>query len=465
MQEVELSQEQLACAEKALDPSNRLFAITGAAGTGKTTLIRHLSQKLGNLVTVAAPTGKAAKRIREATGLNAITIHKLLEYGKPGERDPKTGEPTDVTTPKRDKFNPLSAQVLLIDEYSMVTHELNRNLIDALPPGGRIIMFGDISQLPPVESYQIKNANGSPFKSHLARPGCSFTLTRIFRQGEGNDILTAAQAIRAGQMPRVGERFKRVFTDDPLKRLKDFVFEMQDKGVDFRSIRNQILSPTKKRFIGTAALNVILRELLNDNREDEMSLMRFKWEEDLNVSVSVGDKVVCTENTYDMRNYTERFTDWDENGNPDLDSFIPTPETKMMLNGETGIITVLEPDGTIEVDFGDRTVEIPAVYEEWWAKQSKFIETYPQRQIDLAYALTVHKAQGSEYDHVAYLMNRSLSWMLSREHYYTAVTRARESVTVFTDMQSQATALRMTEEVRMKRAAQQAEKKGKLVQK
>lgn len=462
---MQLSTEQLACAQVCLDPAKRLVAVTGSAGTGKTTLIKHIAEQLEAQYipyAVAAPTGKAAKRIREATGIRAVTVHKLLEYGRPGERDQATGEALDVTTPRRGRFEPFNERVILVDEYSMITHELNRNLIDALPSGGRLIMFGDVAQLPPVESYEIKNASGSPFREHLARPGVAFHLTQIFRQAEGSDVLTAATSIRAGHIPRRGENFVIKMTDKPVDVLRDLVFELQDKGIDFASIDNQILTPIKSRWIGTGPLNVMLRNLLNPNGRSELSLVRYKWDEKNPVTVSVGDKVVCTENTYDMRNYTERFAEWQSNGEPVLHSFIPTPETKYMLNGETGKIIEIYPDGGMEIDFGDRVVEVPIMFEEYWAKKGIIIDTFPQRQIDLAYALTVHKSQGSEYKNVIYVINSSIFFMLSRENFYTAVTRAKNSVHLIADQRAMMTSLKITQDILDKR---RKEPKGSLVKK
>lgn len=463
MSVVTLSTEQVACANFCLDKSRRLAAVTGAAGTGKTTLIEHLSDNLtkqGISHAVAAPTGKAAKRIREATGIRAVTVHKLLEYGRPGERDKDTGVPLDVTSPSRGKNKPFNERVILVDEYSMINHELNRNLIDALCSGGRMIMFGDISQLPPIESYVIKNAQGSPFKEHLARANASFTLTEIFRQKEGSDVLTAATQIRRGHLPKRAQDFRLHFTEKPVDKVRELVFAAQDQDIDYGSIDNQILTPLKSRWIGTQPLNVMLRNILNPNGRGELPLLRHSWDSKNNVTISIGDKVVCTENTYDMRNYTERFSQWLTNGEPALNSFIPTPETKYMLNGETGKVIEIYPDGGLEIDFGDRVVEIPYMYEEWWAKRGTIIDVFPQRVIDLAYALTVHKAQGSEYKHVMYVINSSIFYMLSRENIYTAVTRARLSVDLVTDQRGLMTSLKVTQEQIDKNRARS---KGKLV--
>lgn len=463
---MQLSATQLACVEFCLDPARRIVAVTGQAGTGKTSIIKYIAEQLerGNVnFAVAAPTGKAAKRIREATGVGAVTVHKLLEYGRPDERDKDTGEALDTTTPKRGRNNPFSQNVILVDEYSMITHELHRNLIDALPREGRIIMFGDLSQLPPVEKYEIKNANGSPFKEMLARPNTAFQLTEVFRQAEGNDVLTAATAIRQGHIPRRGKNFIIHMTENPVDRLSDLVMAQLEAGIDYADITNQILTPLRTRWIGTGPLNVMLRNLLNPNGSNELSLIRHSWDEKNPVTVSTGDKVVCTENTYDMRDFSQRFTEWKDDGGPVLQSFIPTPETKYMLNGETGKIVDIYPDGGLEIDFGDRTVEVPAMYEEWWEKKGVVIDNYPQKSIDLAYALTVHKAQGSEYKNVIYVMNSSVFFMLSRELFYTAITRARDTAHLISDQRALMTALKKTQDQIEKQRRDNAAKKGSLV--
>ena len=148
------------------DISRRIVPVTGAAGTGKTTILQNVYKTLkarGHQVVLCAPTGKAAKRIQEATGIRARTIHRLLEYPHPGERDEKTGKTLISTDPKRDRQNPIDFDVVLVDEYAMVSVEVHRNLIDALPHGGIIRMFGDANQLQPIESSKRLQAEPSSF--------------------------------------------------------------------------------------------------------------------------------------------------------------------------------------------------------------------------------------------------------------------------------------------------------------
>ena len=266
-------------------------------------------------------------------------------------------------------------------------------------------------------------------------------------------------------MPKQTHDFNMTLSDKPVPLISDYILECEENGISFKSIRNQIITPMKTRFIGTYEMNKLIRNILNPSSISELGLPRYKWEDKLPVHVSIGDKVVCTENTYDMRDYRERYENWLDDYMPDVRSFIPTPESKIMLNGETGVITDILVDGSLEVDFGDRTVEIPAMYEEFWAKQDRLIDAQPLRSINLAYALTTHKAQGSEYDHIAYLINSSMFYLLSRQNFYTAVTRARKSVQIFTDQRGLQTAIRQTQRDIDLRNQKAKDKKKSLVKK
>lgn len=447
---LELDADQAEAIELCKDTKRRLVAITGPAGSGKTTIIRQAYEyfaKKGAFVALCAPTGKAARRIKEATGIDAITIHKLLEYSKPGERDEKTGKPLDATKPKRDRLNPLEQSVILVDEYAMVNHELHNNLMAAIPSGGIVRTFGDIHQLPPIDEWTVTKTDGqkedTPFEKLLKRPDCKI-LTKVYRQGEGSNVLLAADKIRKGHTPPINEDLGDFYiriTDRPVDMLKLHVRKMLEEGINYGAIENQIITPTKKTWTGTAALNQSLRTILNPKPAHTVPLERHKWDKD-GLVVGLGDKVVCTENTYDLRPFFERFTEWTEDQRPIVSSFIPCPPTKQMLNGETGIITQIYPDGSLDIDFGDRIVEVPKVYQEYWAQKDTVIDVCPMKQIDLAFALTTHKCQGSEFNQICYIINKSAFYVQSRQNFYTAVTRARKVAHILTDQKSLQNSLR-----------------------
>lgn len=428
------------------DQTKRLVSVSGPAGSGKTTLIRKAHEhfvRLGIPVALAAPTGKAARRIKEATGIDAVTIHKLLEYNRPGERDAETGKALDTTRPKRDRITPLFEKVIFVDEYAMVNHELHNNLLAALPSGGCLRAFGDISQLPPIEDYRVTNNAGAtadtPFEKLIKRPD-SVVLDKVYRQGEGSAILQAADKIRRGHVPPIAldeSEFYLKLTDRPLDILRLHVQKSLDNGVSYRDIHNQIITPQKTSWVGTQKLNQMLKTILNPKPDQSLELPRHTWEKDKGACVvGIGDKIVCTSNTYDMRPYFERFEEWTNEMTPKMESYIPCPPSKHMLNGETGVVLMIYPNGDLEIDFGDRIVEVPHVYQEYWSQRDTVIDVSPLRDIDLAYALTTHKCQGSEFQQICYVLNKSMSFVQSRQNFYTAVTRARARAMVIADQQS-----------------------------
>lgn len=446
---IELQGQQLVALDYALNKKKRLVAITGAAGTGKTSIMREITRRLKATnvsVALAAPTGKAARRITEATGYTAVTLHKLLGFGKP-TLDPETGIPITVTKPKYDHYNRLPVQVVMVDEYAMVHESLHRDLIDALDNGAKLIVFGDIDQLPPIEEYEIKKLNGeeykSPFERLLELPS-SVVLDTVYRQAADSGILFNAGLIRRGKPPSRKSDFIIHVSDVPLKTLKDLV----NKGeTDFSSLENQVIVPVKVTDIGTYKVNTILQAILNPRGLHGLPLPRMKHEEKHPVSVNVGDKVVCMENMYDMRDYFSRYSSWKDEFTPVYSSFIPAPETYSMLNGEIGLITEID-SGTLWVDFGDRTVCIPESYRDI-NQYRKMVNVDPRKRISLAYAITTHKAQGSEFDTIVYMQHSVCSWMLSRNNVYTGITRARKLVHFITDARQYQNSMRLTAKQKM----------------
>jgi exodeoxyribonuclease V alpha subunit len=267
----------------------------------------------------------------------------------------------------------------------------------------------------------------------------TIVLHRIYRQEEGNGILDAARAINAGSMFGSNEDVKVIFSDQMLASLKDIVKSDPEK---WRTLRNQIISPARKSDIGTPKLNGILQTLILPNQGDKILLPRHKWQDKETVYVGVGDKVVCNNNCYDLRDYHDRYSEWEDDLIPVKHSFIPCPETKQVLNGEVGIVSAVAHDGNLEVDFGDRVVEIPAIVYEYSERHRMLAKVDNRKHIELAYALTTHKCQGSEYEEIAYIMASQAFFSLSRQNFYTALTRARKKAAIYTDQRAFRTSLR-----------------------
>jgi len=440
---MQLDTEQQRAVELCVDRTKRLVAVTGEAGTGKTTIIKNACDELaskGVSFALAAPTGKAARRIREATGYHAQTLHKLLEYNRP-DIDDETGEATSVSGPNRTRDNPLEQQVIIIDEYAMVPTGLHRNLVTAITSQTCMRVFGDVRQLPPIENDALADPT-SPFTRCLQMPH-SVELHNIYRQAEGNGIIEVARRINKGQFFSSNGDVKLLVHDAVLHAL----YNMLDASeADWKSLDNQIISPARKTDIGTVRLNGILQARYNKEMLNRTELPRNKWEVKNKVYVAVGDKVVCTVNSYDLRDYDDRFTEFrdDDFGNSVgiLSSYIPPPETKQMLNGEVGIITSIDEYGIIEIDFGDRVVELPPLILDYNMRRKTMVTYDPRKAIDLAYALTTHKCQGSEYTNVTYLMASCAFFNLSRPNFYTGITRAHSHVNVITDQRSLSVSLK-----------------------
>ena len=349
--------------------SNSVCVITGGPGTGKTTITKTIVTILedaGLKVQIAAPTGKASRRASEATGREATTIHRLIEMGNTGR-------------PKRNANNPLECDVLVLDEMSMVDVLLFNAVLNALPENCRLIQVGDVHQIPSVGAGKVL----SDTLDSRAIP--MVMLTEVFRQAKTSKIIMNAHLVNTGYAPESGWASGSDFgfldeylnkeqdkTDDALVTL---VANMTKKGFD--PIRDvQVLAPMKKGMLGTNNLNLKLRERLNPSPA-------VKLEQGLH-SFWSGDKVIQTKNNYD----------------------------KNVFNGDIGFISDIDMVGkTLTVAFDDRV----ALY--------RFNEL---DELKLAYAITIHKSQGSEFPVVVMAIDTSHFMMLKRNIVYTGMTRAKK---------------------------------------
>lgn len=427
-----LDTEQKAAVDLCCDTKQRIVGITGQAGTGKTTILRVVYDALtyaGYRVALCAPTGKAAKRIQEATGIPARTAHALLEFNHPGERDPKTGKTLYESKPKRTPYNPLEYDVVLADEYSMATPDLHRYMIDALPPKGCLRAFGDMNQLPPI--VKGKELFEPPFKIVLEK-FAGVVLKTNHRQDEGSGIARAGARILLGQMPPRADDFRMEITDSPVDVI------LKHANAKYAGLTHQIIVPGNKGWIGTLKLNGLLQTKFHPHA-DYTPLPRHKWSKEKDLQVAVGDKVIMTTNHYDLRQEEERFyleDDFDQFGEPcKVKHFIKPDADQAIFNGEMGLITAISDAGEISIDLGDRVVTVPPELP-WRTPDGMIAFLDPRMDIELGYAVTTHKAQGSEYEEVIYAMTRFAMYNLCRSNFYTGIMRARKCVTVVTDQKS-----------------------------
>ena len=415
LQKSEFDDDQAAAAGACCDTSKRIVAVTGQAGTGKTTIMRDVYDTLiarGFTVALCAPTGKAAKRIKEATGVPASTIHRLLEYPHPGDVNPKTGKPEITTEPRRDRRKPLDFRVILADEYAMVSKEVHRNLLDALPNGGIIRMFGDANQLQPIEPSKRLQEQPSPFVRMLEKFDGHW-LNVIHRQDEGSSIISNGARINKGQMPKRTEDFKLTITDTPVHIIEDVIMDGLNgsDSPDYTNLENQIISPTKQGWIGTESLNNKVQQLVQPADKEYVELERHTWSNFTEQRVVVGDKVIQMKNNYGLG----------------------------VFNGESGIVKDIDASGQVLIDYGDKQILVPPIMA-MEGRHGRY-NLNPQKDVDLAYVITTHKSQGCEYDHVTYVMNRSRSFVLGRKNFYTGITRARKTVHVVTDQRAMSLSL------------------------
>lgn len=367
---------------------NGVTVLTGGPGTGKTTVVRALIEifdSMGFDVALCAPTGRASNRMSEATSREAKTVHRLLEmdfsesiYGKFN----------------RDENNLLEEEVIIVDEASMIDQNLMCALLRAIKPGARLIIIGDSDQLPSVGAGNVLRdiIDGGRF--------ATIRLNEIFRQASESLIVTNAHAINNGQMPDLSRKDKDFFFLDRksnaeiAKTVADLCKNRLPKAYGIKATGNiQVISPSRKGEAGTENLNVLLQATLNPQ---QFGKKEYKYRQ---LIFRQGDRVMQTKNNYDL----EWTRDDGKTGNG-------------VFNGDIGFI--------YDIDFTEQSMEI--IFDD---KSVRYDFTYLE-ELDLAYAITVHKSQGSEYPIVIIPAYRAPEMLLTRNMLYTAVTRAQSMVII-----------------------------------
>ena len=401
-----------------LAADHAILLISGGPGTGKTTTINTIInyfEEEDMEVLLCAPTGRAAKRMKETTGMEAMTIHRMLGVrARDGEEDRNAPAAPLLTDFGRDEENPLEADVIIVDEMSMVDMYLFHALLKAVRSGTRLILVGDVNQLPSVGPGRILQ--------DLIRSGAFRTviLQKIFRQAARSDIVVNAHRILKGEMPSLGNKSRDFFflERDSLpviyKNTVQLIREMLPGYVKCSPDEIQVLTPMRKGNLGVERLNQVLQSVLNPPAPDKREYVREE------VTFREGDKVMQTRNNYQI--------EWQVRGNFGL----PLEKGTGIFNGDFGRILSVDPSREIlTVRFDeDREVDYP------------FGEL---EDLELAYAVTVHKSQGSEYPAVILPLLSGPRGLFNRNLLYTAVTRARSCVVILGSREAVRT---MTDNVR-----------------
>ncbi len=361
---IEYDEVQLSAIRQAT--ASKVMVLTGGPGTGKTTTTRAIIAALrhaGLRISLAAPTGRAAKRMSEATGMESKTIHRLLEY------NPLDGY-------KRNSENPLDGDALIVDECSMIDIMLMNNLMKAVPETMRLILVGDIDQLPSVGAGNVLRDIIDSGRIPVVR------LTKIFRQAQRSRIVMSAHAINKGLFPDLSNGKDTDFffmkNDDPedvAKQIVDLVRTRLPRAYRQSAANIQVLTPMQRGVVGAANLNLLLQQALNPSGP---ALARGGY------TYRLGDRVMQLRNNYD----------------------------KDVYNGDLGFITAVdETERTLTADFDGKSVEY---------------EASELDELTLAYATTIHKSQGSEYPIVVMPVLTNHFVMLQRNLIYTGITRAKK---------------------------------------
>ena len=389
--EIELAGEQRQAVVTALEKG--VSVITGGPGTGKTTCINCLIgslESVGLAVALAAPTGRAAKRMTEATGHEAKTLHRLLEYGR--------GEEGEGTF-KRDDSNPLEADAIIVDEASMIDLLMMHRLLKAVPPGCRLILVGDADQLPSVGAGDVLRDIISSGMVPVVR------LQRIYRQAQSSLIITNAHRVNQGQMPELKRRdgdffFERKPTaQEALASTLALVGHRLPGFGGWDALRDiQVLTPTRKGELGVNALNLKLQEAFNPPALNKKELAVGEG------LFRCGDKVMQVKNNYGLA--------WRR---VEVDGNEETGEG--VFNGDMGFLTDVDSEGRMLTVLFDDGREV--VYDATAADE-----------LQLAYAISIHKSQGSEFPVVVLPLIGGPPMLLTRNLLYTAITRARNLVVI-----------------------------------
>ncbi|MGG7176908.1 SF1B family DNA helicase RecD2 [Clostridium paraputrificum] len=366
--------------------------ITGGPGTGKTTIIKciiDIYENQGMKVLLAAPTGRAAKRMTESTGRESKTIHRLLDIGA-GEEDVLLGGEIE---------EPLDGDVVIIDEASMIDIFLMYNLLKAIKVGTRLIIVGDVDQLPSVGSGNVLKDFINSGLIKVVR------LQEIFRQGAESLIITNAHRINSGEMPYLNQKNKDFYfiKEENIDSILAIVLDLVNRRLpNFNNKWDrrrdiQVLSPMKKGLLGVLNLNERLQEILNPPSKSK------KEKKQKNLILREGDKVMQTKNNYSLK--------WTSiTGRGDI-------EGEGVFNGDMGFIH--------SIDEGERSLTV--IFDD--ERKVKY-DTESMDELDLAYAITIHKSQGSEFKVVIIPSYMGSPFLMNRNLLYTGITRAKELVTV-----------------------------------
>lgn len=399
-----LSKEQILAVKRAME--NGVSIITGGPGTGKTTIIKaiiSMFEMLGKKVTVAAPTGRAAKRIMETGDCFARTVHRLMEYFY--------DETKGKMLFKRNHENPIDADVVILDESSMLDLTVFDSLLDALRPGASLVLVGDVNQL---KSVGVGNILSDLIECQLFSIS---KLTEIYRQNEESTIVLNAHRINKGEYPVYEEDCSLVRFNKQEEILSAMIYRLK------RNLCHevQVLTPTKKGILGTKNLNKKFQDIFNPKDENKRELHLGE------IIFRTGDKVMQLKNNYKLEFLTyvnsklaKQLDPYVSFSKEDIEKNSNIRKGKGVFNGEIGIIK--------SIDESEKTLTVLYDEERWVEYNYSLLD-----EIQHAYAITVHKSQGSEFPYVM----MPISWfspnLATRSLIYTAITRGKQGVTIVGD--------------------------------